>query len=389
MKSVCVLLDNAFTHDSRVEREINTLIGSGYRVTLIAWRKGADVPLEERRGELTIKRFEAETPKSRFLLAWQALIYGSTITKAFMQMAKEQNCDVIHANDLPTLEAAYRIARKKKIPFIYDSHEIYLENMKTAPKNPNAGLIGKIMRPYTFFRRSLVERFASPKAKVLITVNPEIEKYLQNKYRLKKTLTLWNVPSKKTLTGQGIDLRRRLGVAEDEKIIIFHGSLSEKRGVVELVRSAKLLPAKYKIVIMGYGPTKEELEKIKAEEKLENVYIIDAVSYDQLMPTLSSADLGIIPFKETSLNMRFASPNKLFELLMAGVPILSSDLPIMRRVIEQTGMGMVFKDVTPEGIAQAIEKFFNEFDFSRSKNFVSPYVWEAEEKKLTDVYAQL
>lgn len=389
MKNVCVLLDNPYTNDSRVEREINTLLSQGYHVTLIAWRKEADVPFEEKRGNLTIKRFDAVLPESKLGKIIVALRYGSIVPEKFIKLASAENCDVIHANDLPTLEPAYRVARKKKIPFIYDSHEIYLENMRTTPLKPGLGLVHRTFVKYNMWRKTIVEKMLAKKAAFVITVNEEIEKYLKAKYGLRKTLTLLNVPSKKTLDGVAVDIRSELGIAKTDKLILFHGSLSEKRGVFELARAAKLLPADYKILIMGYGPAKDGLEKIKNEESIANLLIRKEVPYDQLIPTIQTADLGIIPFKEVSLNQRFASPNKLFELLTAGVPILATDLPFMRSVIDKTGMGMTFSDVTDKGIAEAIKKFFMEFEMSKRDGYQSPYIWEDEETKLIKVYEEI
>ena len=141
---------------------------------------------------------------------------------------------------------------------------------------------------------------------------------------------------------------------------------------------------------MGYG----ELEGLVKEyaNKYENIYFHPAVSPDILLDYTSSADFGILFYENNCLNHYYCSPNKMFEYLMAEIPVIVSNLYEMRKIVKENKIGVVAKENTPQGLKEAIENAIK-LDFKELKENIQKvkaiYNWQEQEKVLLKVYKEL
>jgi glycosyltransferase involved in cell wall biosynthesis len=141
---------------------------------------------------------------------------------------------------------------------------------------------------------------------------------------------------------------------------------------------------------MGYGPLEELVSR--ASKEYENIYFHNAVSPDVLLNYTSSADFGILFYENNCLNHYYCSPNKMFEYLMAEIPVIVSNLYEMKRLVEDNKIGVVAKENTPQGLEEAILKAskLNKEELQKNIQKVKEiYNWEEQEKVLLDVYKEL
>lgn len=458
---ICVLVDNVFVSDVRVNRTVEAMLQSGHEVTVYGWvAKTSDIPekidaplIDIDKSKLnvhilaptgtspqgmalsgghptvvmpignwpTLMLSSAMSPKwflfmkrmsipflfvarvilylPRVLLGKYAhfiqdaslkLLYGSRLTMYFSHAMRNKSFDMVYANDLSTLEAAVAYSRKRNIPFIYDSHEIMLPVLRERMCEQRK-LRSKLLQLIAYWRSFHMENNNARKAYAFITTNPTYENYFRNKYGLRKTMIVLNVPMKNALSGKAVGLRKKLGIGPDDYIVSFHGSvLGKKRGVMELARAAAMLPANIHIVIIGGGGIKDEMSTYAEKNNIRNFHLFPKIAYRNLVPTLKETDANIIPIYNSNLSHTYASPNKLFESLLAGVPLIVPDRPSLRQVVEETGMGLVFEGaITPENLAAAIIKFFAETRKTIPQNFKTPYTWDVEEKKIATLLDEL
>jgi glycosyltransferase involved in cell wall biosynthesis len=149
------------------------------------------------------------------------------------------------------------------------------------------------------------------------------------------------------------------------------------------------------LVVLGDGLLLSYLQKIAQKKELRGrVYFHAAVPQNELLALTAAADVGIIPYQATCLNNLYCTPNKLFEFIAAGLPILATDLPEIRRLVEGQQIGIVGDTSSPQKLAVLMDDFFSEKQrFTTWKAHVSVVrhliCWEQEEKKLLEIYGAL
>lgn len=293
--------------------------------------------------------------------------------------------DVIHAHDLPQLIAAVLAKEELRTPLVYDAHELYPEIITLTPAQQSS--LSK--------REKLLVNFCD----AIITVNPFLADEMAGRYDIPAPHVIRNCAEAPPGLIPGRRLRRfeeTLPISPEDKILLYQGWFSPHRGLQYLVEAMAKAPAHVVLVLMGYGDTKDELWRIVEKEHLEqSVFIHDAVPQAELLFWTASADAGIIPYQPVDLNSRYCSPNKLFEFIQAGLPMIVNDLPYLRSVVKTEGFGVVEKLAGIEDYASAIRTMFDE-DLGGPERFKNnliekghSYSWEVEQKRLVDIYHAL
>ena len=141
---------------------------------------------------------------------------------------------------------------------------------------------------------------------------------------------------------------------------------------------------------MGYGELEEQI--IKASNAENNIYFHKAVAPDILLDYTSSADFGISTIEDSCLSYRYCLPNKMFEYLMADLPVIVSNLYEMKRLVENNNIGVVAKENTPQGLKQAKGEAIKLDKDELNKNIQKVkqvYNWEEQGKVLLKAYKEL
>lgn len=285
--------------------------------------------------------------------------------------------DFVVANDLDTLLANYLASKIKNIPLVYDSHELFTE----VPELSNRKFIKSIWES--------IEKFIFPKLKYVYTVNDTIAGLFSQKYKV-AVKTIRNVSHRnKELTFAS---RNELGLPADKKIILLQGAfINVERGGEEAVLAMQYVEGAI-LLIIGGGDVFDKLRKMAVDYDLTpKVKFIDKLPYARLMHYTANADIGLSLDKDTNLNYRYSLPNKLFDYIQAGVPVLVSNLVEPKKIIAEFKIGEIIESHEPRHIAEKMTYMLSAKDKieiwkTNLKKASEIYCWEDEEKKLFDIY---
>jgi len=251
--------------------------------------------------------------------------------------------DAYHGHDLPGLVAAVAAAdRHSAARVVYDSHEIYLES------GANADQPGWLRRLMMDRERRLVGRAAA-----LVTVNDSLADELGRRYSPARTVVVHNCPPRSDPPADGTDLiRAATGIAVGEPIALYHGAFSRHRGLEQLA-AAVAEPGLEQVnaVFLGYGGLRARLDALAAGPVAPGrVHVLAAVPPEELGGWVAAADVGVMAIQPSTINHRLSTPNKLFECLAAGVPVVASDFPEMRRIVCDDPAGSLGIVVAPDDV---------------------------------------
>jgi glycosyltransferase involved in cell wall biosynthesis len=322
-----------------------------------------------------------------WLIRWRWGVLGWARTAA----AAAPVADVYHGHDLTGLPAAVRAQAANRGAVVYDSHESFMDS----GSNVNRPRWAKwILRRF--------ERRQASRAVALVTVNRSLGELLGSRLRIDRVVVVYNTPARWEPPAETPDLlRRAAGLPPGTPIALYHGAFSPHRGLEELAE-AVLVPGMEAVhaVFLGYGSLEEALRAMAAEPRFGGrLHVLKAVSPDVLPAWVASADVGVMAIQASTLNHRLSSPNKLFESIATGLPVVVSDFVEMRRIVldDPDGpLGAVCDPADPVSIAAAIRSILDlgpaEQADLRARCLRAAHDrwnWETESTKLVALYASL
>jgi glycosyltransferase involved in cell wall biosynthesis len=188
--------------------------------------------------------------------------------------------------------------------------------------------------------------------------------------------------------------RTELALPIDKKIVLLQGAfIDPDRGGVELVEAMQYIEGVL-LLIIGDGRDIVNLKEIVAAKKLnEKVRILPRMAFQELRQYTANVDIGVSLDKPLHLNYTYSLPNKMFDYIHAGTPVLVSDLPELRRIVDQYGVGKVLPEVKPQTIAQTLREMFADPDYAMwKKNCLlarNELNWQRESEVIRSVYKGL
>lgn len=421
-RRICMFVYNTMVHDARVRKEARTLASAGYEVTVLAVRDPGRAPNEETvsgfrihrvsRSILGISRLEMRarlrgqsaselrqgsprprgqrSPRIRRGLTarvkgtLEAVVRPLTyplrrivVFFRFVKAGARLNAGVYHAHDLNTLLMAWIASRLRRARLVYDTHEV---------------ATGRAVVPFKWWA-CFLERTLIGRADRVICTNQTRADFTQQLYGIAPPTILRNLPAYVEPEPSGV-VHERLGIPPGEKIVLYQGGTQAQRGLEQLLDAAAEIKGGT-VVILGSGRLKPRLLERAAELDLHDaVRFHDAVPVDELPAWTACAYVGMQLLQDTCFNHYSSLSNKLLEYLMAGVPPIASDLPEMRRVIEDTNAGILVDASDPDAIAQAINTLLADGELraqlsANARATRKRYCWEIEEHILVDLYAGL
>ncbi len=377
---------NDFTRDNRVLKITESLSSEGHDVTVVALhRKG--LSQDEQRNGWRIKRTRVTTSALP-----RGTVFGilKMAELALRVVWKWRGMDAWHCNDIEAFVLGWCAQRlNPRLQLVYDCHEFEAErNAKPA------------------FERKLVgwlERRMIRKAAAVITVSPSIAAAYEERYRgygLPQGLLVRNVPapvnSAKPSDGDSSPakpnlFRQRFDIPEGDFIALYQGAFSYNRGLETSIAAMEGLAGQgLHLVFMGYGPLQNLVDD--AAKRYPHVHVHPAVAYEEVLDHTLSADVGLVSVKPTCLSYLYCLPNKLFEYILAGVPVLSNDLPDCRSLIESFGVGSIVDQDDANGWRRALLsiKAAGTAQFDRGlKRAARDLSWESEVAPLVSLYAKM
>lgn len=367
-QKVTVSVINDLVTDRRVEKICNVWLEHGYEVHLIGRQLTDSLPISR----------SYKVTRMKLLLNKGALFYAFFNIRLFFKLFTS-NPDVYYANDLDTLLANSLASRMRGKPLIYDSHEYFTE----VPE-----LLDGSFAKRTWLR---LEKGIFPRLKHVITVNESIAKIYREKYGV-DVKVMRNLPERSRVETNLT--RNELGIPEDKGVLIIQGSgINVDRGAEEMVEAMQFLP-NFHLLIIGGGDVIDHLKMLQKQLNLENITFHGKMPYDQMMAYTANSDLGITLDKDTNLNYKYSLPNKIFDYLKAGIPVLSSNLPELSKVVKTYGVGCITPNHEPKTIAQTIEAFFSNHEYATQCTLNASQVcaslnWETESKVLSKIIEEI
>ena len=281
---------------------------------------------------------------------------------------------VLHANDLDTLLPMWLLSKVKKVPLVYDSHEFFLG----VPEIQNKKMVKFIWK--------LIERIIFPRLKHVFTVNESIAKLYQNAYNV-NVKVLRNVPEQTKI--DLIKTKSNLNLPSQKPVVILQGSgINVDRGAEELLE-AIALQDQFFLCVIGKGDVFEKLrERALRQDLSKKTMFIDAIPYEEMMQYTMLSDIGVSLDKPNNLNYEFSLPNKFFDYIKAGIPVVSSHLIEIRKLVEQFNCGAMTTSHDPHDILDALQYAFkNKSSFKKGiLQAKEELVWEKEVINLINCY---
>lgn len=373
---ISIIVSNSLKKDPRVIKQIKVAIGAGHEVQFVGYR---DAFYDREFLDALGCRWDIVDLGEEYLgklnSIGKKLKRRTEMPKRAQKLIEDFSPDVIHANDFDMLIPAYRAAKKCKAALVYDSHEVFAENIGIAEHK-------LVKNAIIFMERRLVK-----KVDQMICVSNAAADYFAQKYKIPRPTVITNCPMKSALP-----LRDK---AEDAFEVVYQGLMVAGRGYEEFVQSAKHLPEGVRLILRGYGTLEPRLRDMIRQEKLEErVHFAAPVEVSELIAAASSSHVGIVVTRPVNLNFRLSISNKVFEYAAAGLPVILSDVPEHRYLNETYHFGLVLERVSPECIAEAIvylrnnPEAYEKMSENASKMF-HELNWEQESRKLLQIYAQV
>ncbi|TDA95497.1 glycosyltransferase [Halomonas marinisediminis] len=281
----------------------------------------------------------------------------------------------IHAHDVNVLPTAWLAAKLARVPLIYDAHEISTDR-----------------EGYKAFRGMVgwLEKRIMPKVAGTITTTDARAKFFARAYGIPRPLVLQNRPRLLKVEGSN-RIREELGLSEPWPIVLYQGGLQPGRGLPKLVEVAKQVPEAY-FVFIGGGRQTAELHQLAADLGLtDRVHFISTVPLAELPSYTASADIGVQPIENTCLNHFTTDSNKLFEYVIAGLPVVASQLPEISKVVRHHDLGLLVPPGDTEALADAIRTLVQDAGMRKhyqanAEKAAQSLNWETQEASLLELY---
>ncbi|KKK33980.1 hypothetical protein WN59_10295 [Salinicoccus sediminis] len=384
MKQITMFVWNNFVNDARVLREATALTEMGYAVTVIAKKEMDELHLASAEtvypGVIVNRPLKLELPK--FM---QRKIKSGVLNKhipnmltmlKMMALGRRQDADVYHSHDLNTLLqgiAGAKLRRDQK-PLIYDSHEVQTSRTH-----------------YSFEKIYRIEKFLLKFVDQVIVENDTRADYHRRLYK-KRPTPVHNYSEYYDINDvEAYPLKQEFDIPQSEKIVLYQGGMQEGRGLFKLLDAFKDTEGA-RLIMIGDGKERPNLINYHKEIGIgHKVHFIQRVPYKELRRYTKAADIGIQFLENTNFNHYSASSNKLFEYIMAHVPVIGSRLPEIEAVIEGEQVGLTVEPESTRQLKDAIQTLVDDDALRQkfrenTKQAKEKYNWDNEKEVLKRVY---
>jgi glycosyltransferase involved in cell wall biosynthesis len=361
-KRIIVSVTNDLSNDQRVHRICTSLSSFGYEILLVGRKLKISPPIIGR--PYSVKRI-------KLLFNKGVLFYICYNFRLFLILLFSKS-DILLSNDLDTLAANTTAAFLKRKKLVYDSHELFTEVPELSEKRIKKKVWEKL------------EKICFRRINLAYTVCAPIADYYKEKYKIDFSV-IRNLPFTRETNS---DYKSR------EKIIIYQGALNKDRGIEMMIKAMQYI-SDCKLIVAGKGDLESDLKGLSNELNLNDKIVFTGnLDFDKLYNLTTQAKIGLSLEQGNSLNYKYALPNKIFDYIQAGVPVLCSDLPEMRKIIEGNHLGFIFKGGNEKELSNIINELIQNIDTLNTinQNCINKAKllnWENEEKILIKMFNDL
>ena len=268
---------------------------------------------------------------------------------------------------------------------VYDSRDVYM-------RSRGFERMGPWKAPF-----AALERHWATSADAVLTVNDAYADLLAEQFHIERPPVVRNTPNRYTRPDPPPDLiRRALDLGPETRVVLYQGGLLTERGIEQGMDAILDVPDAV-LAVMGMGSSRDALrERGSAARYRDKVRFLDPVTPDELLDWTASSDVMLMAIQPTSVNHRYTTPQKLWEALAAGVPVVASDLPGMADVVNEIGAGALVDPTDPADIARGIRAVLDAPPDERAamrertwRGGQERYNWESQVDTLFALYRRL
>jgi glycosyltransferase involved in cell wall biosynthesis len=365
VKKVILVLSNPFKPDPRVYKEAKSLVNNGYDVTVLAWDREGRHPKKEIIDGIKIERIRLKAPYGKITLFVYLFLWGAY---EFLFLIKNK-WDVVHACDFDTLLPALIVSKLKRKKIIFDIFDFYGKML------PNS------LSMFSYIITKLERFFIGYVNAVII---PDKDRKKEIAYLNENIVIIINTPS---------DIKEKKLKNDNIKFQIFYaGLLARERGLENMIKAIGDLDD-VELIIVGFG--RDENILIPLFKKSKNVGYIGRLPYEKVLEMTMKSDLLFALYDTKIENNKYASPNKLFEAMMCGKPIIVNEGTTMSKIVKEWKCGLVVPYNDIEKIKETVLKIKNDSNLKTElgKNgrtaYEKEYNWKIMEKRLLKLYTEI
>ena len=336
--TVLMLLTNAYDPDPRVRQEALALIGMGFRVRLLCWDRDCEGPETEVMEGVEVERLRLPSTHGR---GTTQLFFYLVLYLRILRRGLKVPFQVVHCHDLDTLPIGFVLGKIKNKPIIYDAHESFLEMFE-----------GRV-HPWVIRVLAGLENLMLRRLDLLITVGEKLRRFFAERgARHTAVVGNWKDLQEYTRTAEeNLDLRRRLGIPPNTIVVTCITQLLKNRMIEELVEAVKPYSDVY-AVIAGKGELEPQVRRWASENP--RIIYLGFIHASAVASYTCASDVIYCGFDPSMPNFRFAAPNKLFEALAAGKPLITPDIGEIGNMVRNANCGVVMADCSVESVRSAI-----------------------------------
>jgi len=374
---IAMLLSNAFRPDPRVHKEARSLVQAGYRVTIICWDRQGELAAQETIDGIEIRRLVI---RSGYGVGGRQIFYLPRFWRQALRELRRLQPDIIHCHDLDTAPAGFWHARGHRLPWIFDAHECYPEQVR-----------GLRVSRFIYYLLLFLERQMTRRATHVITVG----NLLAQRFRAMggQVSVVGNYQPLADFHSNHRISRADLGLRPDAFVVAYIGGFTLGREILPLIRATRYAPEAV-VLLLGDGPQREMIEAELA--KHPRARYLGRVPQEQVPNYTALADAIYygLNYQITDDNIHYSSPNALFNALAAGKPLLTTNLGEIARIVQEEQCGMIVEPLTPERLADAIQQLRDPavraaMSMKARRAAQEKYNWDVAAATLLNLYRQL
>ena len=366
------------THESRMLKETKSiadaqLVDTIYLVGI--WKDGLEEH-EQIDARRQIWRVRPRIGSQKSSLVFKTLRYIEWQLRILWHF-RSSPVKMVNCHSLPVLPIGVLFKLFLRAALVYDTHELETES------------IGAVGIKQVFYK--LIERIFIRFADAVITVNNAIMEWYKHEYGIRNIVAVRNIPYQRLEAdiNKNNILKSKFRINDDEILFIYQGSLGAGRGIDILLDTFSKVDGKKHLLFMGFGEWEDRIKQY--EQAYTNIHFLDAVRPAEVDRYTIGADVGLCLIENIGLNYFLSLPNKLFEYIMNGVPVIVSDFPEMSRVIDEGDCG--WKVAVDKSALYSLVTNISKDEIAAKRNHAMQYRkmigWQNEEKVLLNVYRNM
>ena len=384
--NILYIWDADYPWDIRVEKICSSLANRGDNVHIAA-RNLKKLPEYELLSGLNIHRTKVwKNSKLNYALSFPA--FFNPVWKKFLdRIISENNIDLIIVRDLPMAIAGIWAGKRNSIPVIFDMAEDYVSMLKGIWKRRKFEGLNLIVRnPYL---AKIVEKYTFKRMDhILVVIDEAISVVKRAGGDIKKVTIVSNTPSINLFENQNSYSDENIEQIKNRYAAIYTGGIQMGRGIQVVFQAMAQIVIKipdFLFVVIGDGYAREKIKAMISELGIEKYVLwVGWLDHKKLFSYIKASKLGLIPHRKTE-HVDTTIPNKIFDYMGCGIPIVASDANPLKRIIEEENCGTTFKSFDVNDLAKAVCQVYDSYNAQNStaiSAIKTKYNWQIDEQRL-------